>query len=55
MFAGSKPGRKNAGMLRKVMWSGLVAGLGAVEAVITRQLATKIWRVVTGEDPPARK
>ena len=42
-------------MLRKAMWTGLYAGLGAASTMITRRLATKIWRVATGEDPPAKR
>jgi hypothetical protein len=42
-------------MLRKAMWTGLYAGLGAVSTLAARRLATKVWRVTTGEDPPTRK
>jgi len=42
-------------MLRKVMWNGLYAGLGAAATMASRRLASKVWRVATGEDPPARK
>jgi hypothetical protein len=42
-------------MLRKAMWTGLYAGLTAVSTLATRRLASKIWRVATGEAPPTRK
>ncbi|HET7137918.1 MAG TPA: hypothetical protein VFI04_06150 [Gaiellaceae bacterium] len=42
-------------MLRKVMWSGLYAGVGAVSTLAARRLASKVWRVATGEDPPTKK
>jgi hypothetical protein len=42
-------------MLRRAMWTGLYAGLGAVSTVAARRLATKIWRVTTGEEPPGSK
>jgi hypothetical protein len=42
-------------MLRQAMWTGLYAGLGAASTMITRRLATKIWQVATGEDPPGRR
>ena len=42
-------------MLRKVMWSGLYAGLGAAATMAARRAASTIWRVATGEDPPTRK
>jgi hypothetical protein len=42
-------------MLRKAMWTGLYAGLSAVSAVAARRVATKVWRVATGEEPPAKR
>jgi hypothetical protein len=42
-------------MLRKLLWSGLYAGLAAGIAVVSRQAATKIWRLATGEPPPAKR
>jgi hypothetical protein len=42
-------------MLRKAMWTGLYAGLGAASTMATRKLASMIWRVATGEDPPVKK
>ena len=34
------------------MWSGLLAGLGAVASVVVQRVATLIWRRAYGEDPP---
>jgi hypothetical protein len=42
-------------MLRKAMWTGLYAGLGAASTMAARRLASKIWRVATGEAPPTKK
>jgi hypothetical protein len=42
-------------MLRKIMWTGLYAGLGAASTMAARRLASKIWRVTTGEAPPAKR
>jgi hypothetical protein len=42
-------------MLRKAMWTGLYAGLGAVSTMAARRLASKIWRVTTGEEPPIKR
>jgi hypothetical protein len=39
-------------MLRRLLWSGLYAGLAAGAAVIARLAADRIWRVLTGEGPP---
>ena len=38
-------------MLRKLLWSGLYAGLAAGGAVVARLVATRIWKMATGEDP----
>jgi hypothetical protein len=42
-------------MLRKLLWTGLYAGLGAAATMGARRTATSIWRLATGEEPPARK
>ncbi len=42
-------------MLRKALWTGLYAGLGAVATMAARRAASAIWRVGTGEEPPVRK
>jgi hypothetical protein len=42
-------------MLRKLMWSSLYAGLSAGATMAARRAASKIWRIVTGEQPPARR
>jgi hypothetical protein len=42
-------------MLRKLMWTGLYSALAAVATIAARRTASKIWRVATGEEPPAKK
>jgi hypothetical protein len=42
-------------MLRKVLWSGLLAGFTGAAAFATRGAASKIWRLATGEDPPTKQ
>jgi hypothetical protein len=42
-------------MLRKAMWTGLYAALGAAATFAARTLASKIWRLTTGEPPPVKK
>jgi hypothetical protein len=37
---------------KRLMWSGLLAALGAVASVATTRLAAVIWRRVFDEDPP---
>ena len=46
---------KELDMLRKAMWTGLYAGFGAASTLVARRLATKVWQVATGEDPPTKK
>jgi hypothetical protein len=42
-------------MLRKFLWTGLYAALGAVATMVSRRAASSIWRIATGEQPPAKK
>jgi hypothetical protein len=37
---------------KRLIWSGLLAGLGALASIATTKVATLIWRRVFGEDPP---
>ncbi len=39
-------------LVKRLMWSGLVAGLGAVASLAVQRVATAIWHRVYGEDPP---
>ena len=39
-------------MVKRLVWSGLLAGLGALASIATRRLAAVIWRRAFGEDPP---
>ena len=39
-------------LAKRLMWSGLLAGLGAVASIATTRLAAMIWRRAFGEDPP---
>ena len=39
-------------VVKRLMWSGLLAGIGALIAVATTKLAALIWRRAFGEDPP---
>jgi hypothetical protein len=42
-------------MLRKLMWTGLYAAIAAAATFVARTVASKIWRVTTGEAPPVKK
>jgi hypothetical protein len=37
---------------KRLMWSGLLAGMGAIAYIVTTRLAVMIWRRAFGEDPP---
>ena len=39
-------------VVKRLMWGGLLAGLGALASVATTKLAALIWRRVFGEEPP---
>jgi hypothetical protein len=39
-------------MVKRLVWSGLLAGLGALASVATTRVAGMIWRKIYGEDPP---
>ena len=39
-------------MVKRLVWSGLLAGLGALASIATTRVAAMIWRRVFGEDPP---
>jgi hypothetical protein len=39
-------------LVKRLMWSGLLAGIGAVASIATQRLATMIWVRAFGEEPP---
>jgi hypothetical protein len=39
-------------MSKRLMWAGLLAGLGALASLATQRAATLIWQRAFGEDPP---
>ncbi|HEV2981770.1 MAG TPA: hypothetical protein VGX51_10085 [Solirubrobacteraceae bacterium] len=39
-------------LVKRLMWSGLLAGLGALSAMVTHRLAGVVWRRVFDEEPP---
>jgi hypothetical protein len=39
-------------LVRRLIWSGLLAGLGALASIATTKLAATIWRRAFGEEPP---
>jgi hypothetical protein len=39
-------------LVKRLAWSGLLAGLGALATIVTSRIATAIWVKVFDEDPP---
>ena len=39
-------------LTKRLMWSGLLAGLGALTTIVANRIATFIWVKVFDEDPP---
>jgi hypothetical protein len=39
-------------MTKRLMWSGLLAGVSALTSIVAHRIATQIWIRVFGEDPP---
>jgi hypothetical protein len=39
-------------LAKRLLWSGLLAGLGALASIATTRMAGLIWRRAFGEDPP---
>ena len=39
-------------LVKRLAWSGLLAGMGALTSIVANRLATVIWERVTGEEPP---
>ncbi len=39
-------------LVKRLLWSGLLAGTGALATLLSTRLAAIIWTRVFGEDPP---
>jgi hypothetical protein len=39
-------------LVKRLMWSGLLAGVGALSTIVAQRLATFVWQRVFDEDPP---
>jgi hypothetical protein len=39
-------------LTKRLMWSGLLAGIGALATIASSRVATLIWQKVFDEDPP---
>jgi hypothetical protein len=43
---------KESPLMKRLLWSGLLAGIGALASVASTRLAAMIWTRVFGEEPP---
>jgi hypothetical protein len=39
-------------LVKRLMWSGLLAGLGALSTIVANRIAIVIWQRVFDEEPP---
>jgi hypothetical protein len=39
-------------IIRRLLWSGLLAATGAVASLAAHRVSTAVWHRVFGEDPP---
>ena len=39
-------------LTKRLMWSGLLAGVGALTTIVTNRIATFIWIKLFDEEPP---
>jgi hypothetical protein len=39
-------------LVKRLIWSGLLAGLGALSTIVANRIATAIWARVFDEEPP---
>ena len=42
----------NDDVVKRLVWSGLLAGIGAAASVVTTRVAALAFRRIFGEDPP---
>jgi hypothetical protein len=39
-------------LVKRLLWSGIVAGIGALASLLSTRVAALIWMRVFGEEPP---
>jgi len=44
--------RMDNDLVKRLMWAGLLAGLGALTTIVANRIATMIWQRLFNEDPP---
>jgi hypothetical protein len=43
---------KDSDVVRRLMWSGLLAGFGAISSLVAQRAAVVVWRRIFAEEPP---
>jgi hypothetical protein len=51
-FALLRPVSRENDMVKRLMWSGLVAAVGALATIAANRIAVVVWRRLFDEDPP---
>jgi hypothetical protein len=39
-------------LVKRLLWSGMIAGIGALASLVSTRVAALIWMRVFGEEPP---
>ena len=39
-------------LTKRLMWSGMLAGVGALSTIVANRIATWLWMKIFDEDPP---
>lgn len=42
-------------VLRRLLWTAVYGFMAAAATIAARQAATRVWRIMTGEEPPIKK
>jgi hypothetical protein len=45
-------GRMDNDLVKRLMWGGLLAGLGALSTIVANRIAIVVWQRLFDEDPP---
>jgi hypothetical protein len=43
---------KNSPLVKRLLWSGLLTGVGALATIVSSRVAAAIWKRVFKEEPP---
>jgi hypothetical protein len=46
------PRQMESDLVKRLMWAGLQAGLGALSGIVIQRVSTMLWRRLFDEEPP---